>query len=97
MKKQEFMIYWDGENFVTLEEDENGIYDFVVNFSVFDQMAKGETWTISTKANNQRKWRQSSAVTKSIYAHLEHVKQSLREDGKVWVQTPSIDVHFRAI
>lgn len=95
--KSIFMVFWDGENFVTLEKDEKGEYDFVVDFSVFDQMAKGDTWTISTKVGNQRKWRQSSAMTKSIYAHLDQAKQCLREYGKVWIQTPTIDIHFRAI
>ena len=97
MQKQQFMVFWDGENFIMLDKDERGEYDSIVDFSVFDQMAKGDTWTVSTKAINQRKWRQSSAMTKSIYAHLEYAKECLRNNNKVWIQTPSIDVHLRAV
>ncbi len=97
MKKKSFMIFWDGENFVTLEKDEKGEYDFIIDFSVFDKMTQGETWTLSTKVGNQRKWRKSSAMTRSIFAHIDAAKQILKENGKVWIQTPTIDVHFRAI
>lgn len=95
--KKTFMVYWDGENFITYGEDKFGSFDEVVDFSNYDAMTNGFVWSLSYKQGNQRKYRQSSSVTKSIYAMLDSVKEKLKNDGKVICQTPDIEIHFRSI
>ncbi len=95
--KKTFMVYWDGENFITYGEDNFGSFDEVVDFSKYDTMANGFVWSMSYKQGTQRKYRQSSSVTKSIYAMLDIVKERLKDNGKVFCQTPDIEVHFRSI
>ena len=97
MKKQEFMVFWNGEEWIGFDQDQAGEFEEVVDFSGFDKTANGFKWSMSYKQKSQRKWRNSSAMTQSIYAMLDSVKDKLKEGNKVFCQTPDIVIHFRAI
>lgn len=97
MQKQEFMVFWDGENWISLERDSIGEYAEIVDFSEFDKLADGSRWNLFYKASNQRKWRGGSCITLSIYAMLDLVKSKLNAGEEVFCQTPDIVVRFEKI
>ena len=91
------MVFWNGDEWISYGHDSAGEYEEVVDFIPFDKIANSFKWSMSYKMTNQRKWRNSSAMTQSIYAMLDSVKEKLKEGNKVFCQTPDIVVHFRAI
>lgn len=94
MNKKEFSVYWDGEHWVQFIEDSNGPSDEIVDFSTIDNLSNGSRWRISHKASKQRKWRNDSAMTLSIYALLDSVQHYLKSGESVFCQTPDVVINF---
>lgn len=96
MNKQKFEVKWDDGKFWLQHEDECGPYEQeVTSWGFADKIAGNSLWSVSVKETTRsRKWKPSSAVTKSIMAHIDGIKEFLKHNHLVMAQTPDIEIIF---
>lgn len=94
MEKKSFEIAYTEGKFWIQREDAKGPYEEELNSCDWlNNLSKGLMWTVSIKETiRSRKWKSSSAMTKTIEAQLDLVKDLLKYNHLVMVQTPDVEV-----